>query len=240
MSALNIQRYNPDHEDEKKQLIIALHGGALSHRMYKDVVPILTAYGYTVVAPDLPGHGQSKTAGPFTFQKATECLYRIITDLRNEFSAITLVGVSLGGQVVLDILQNHPQSITSAIVSGASVAPEDEQARWEMPHMTDDEGWKKIIAEDVNQMGMDQAAGIQQESFSFQFTPPQSLPPVLVVVGEHDTAMARRDYKLLGQKLLAANHQSQMLVLDGAWHNHPIDVPERFAEVVHQWVTSLT
>lgn len=240
MSALHIQRYNPDHEDEKKQLIIALHGGALSHRMYKDVVPILTAYGYTVVAPDLPGHGQSKTAGPFTFQKATECLYRIITDLRNEFSAITLVGVSLGGQVVLDILQNHPQSITSAIVSGASVAPEDEQARWEMPHMTDDEGWKKIIAEDVNQMGMDQAAGIQQESFSFQFTPPQSLPPVLVVIGEHDTAMARRDYKLLGQKLLAANHQSQMLVLDGAWHNHPIDVPERFAEVVHQWVTSLT
>ena len=240
MSALNIQRYNPDHEDEKKQLIIALHGGALSHRMYKDVVPILTAYGYTVVAPDLPGHGQSKTAGPFTFQKATECLYRIITDFRNEFSAITLVGVSLGGQVVLDILQNHPQSITSAIVSGASVAPEDEQARWEMPHMTDDEGWKKIIAEDVNQMGMDQAAGIQQESFSFQFTPPQSLPPVMVVVGEHDTAMARRDYKLLGQKLLAANRQSQMLVLDGAWHNHPIDVPERFAEVVHQWVTSLT
>ena len=240
MSALNIQRYNPDHEDEKKQLIIALHGGALSHRMYKDVVPILTAYGYTVVAPDLPGHGQSKTAGPFTFQKATECLYRIITDLRNEFSAITLVGVSLGGQVVLDILQNHPQSITSAIVSGASVAPEDEQARWEMPHMTDDEGWKKIIAEDVNQMGMDQAAGIQQESFSFQFTPPQSLPPVLVVVGEHDTAMARRDYKLLGPKLLAANDKSQMLVLDGAWHNHPIDVPERFAEVVHQWVTSLT
>ena len=127
MSALHIQRYNPDHEDEKKQLIIALHGGALSHRMYKDVVPILTAYGYTVVAPDLPGHGQSKTAGPFTFQKATECLYRIITDLRNEFSAITLVGVSLGGQVVLDILQNHPQSITSAIVSGASVAPEDDQ-----------------------------------------------------------------------------------------------------------------
>lgn len=240
MSALNIQRYNPDHEDEKKQLIIALHGGALSHRMYKDVVPILTAYGYTVVAPDLPGHGQSKNAGPFTFQKATECLYRIITDLRNEFSAITLVGVSLGGQVVLDILQNHPQSITSAIVSGASVAPEDEQARWEMPHMTDDEGWKKIIAEDVNQMGMDQAAGIQQESFSFQFTPPQSLPPVLVVVGEHDTAMARRDYKLLGPKLLAANDKSQMLVLDGAWHNHPIDVPERFAEVVHQWVTSLT
>ena len=238
MSALHIQRYNPAQEDGKKQLIIALHGGALSHRMYKDVVPILTAYGYTMIVPDLPGHGQSKTAGPFTFQRATGCLHRVITDVRNEFNGIHLVGVSLGGQVVLDILQNNPENITSAVVSGASIAPEDDQARWEMPHMTDDEVWKNIMAEDVNQMGMDQAAAIQQESFSFKFKPPQALPPVLSVVGEHDTAMSRRDHELLGQKLLAANDKSQMLVLDGAWHNHPIDVPKKFAEVIHQWITS--
>ena len=218
--------------------LMLLNGGALSHRMYKDMVPILTAYGYAVIVPDLPGHGQSTAAGVFTFEKATEYLRNIFEDLKKHFSKITLVGVSLGGQAVLDILQRHPKDVDCAVVSGASIHPEDEKAQWEMPHVTEDKFWKEIITEVVNQMGMQHAASIQQENFSFTFQPPQSLPPVLAIVGEHDTAMARRDIKELGDLLVAANAKSQVPVMKEAWHNHPIEVPQRFADVIHQWVKS--
>lgn len=215
--------------------------------MYKDMIPILRGHGYAVSPLELNAHDQSDSDGRFTFQKASEYLHEAITALKMRkhsgkinFEKITLVGVSLGAQVALDFLQRHPVCVDSAIVSGASIHPPDEKAWWEEPHMADDGTWKKIVAEDVNQMGMENAAAIQRESVAFTFKPRHtlSLPPVLVVVGEHDTAMARRDYKELLQILQVANAKSQGLVIEDSWHNHPIGIPERFAEVVHQWVKS--
>ena len=228
-------------------LLVLLHGGGLSHLMYKDMIPILAGYGYAVDVLALDAHDQRNSDERFTFRKASEYLQEAITALKMgkhtgkiNFGKITLVGVSWGAQVALDFLRRHPVCVDSAIVSGASIHPPDEQAGWEEPHMADDGMWKKIVAEDVNAMGMQNAAAIQRQSVAFTFKPREtlSLPPVLVVVGEHDTAMARRDYKELLQILQAANAKSQGLVIEDAWHNHPIDIPERFAELVHQWVQS--
>jgi len=71
-----------------------------------DVVPILTARGYKLIIPDLPGHGRSaRTVQPFSFCSAISLLKQIIQAEKhsNMSTALTLVGISLGGQMVLKI-----------------------------------------------------------------------------------------------------------------------------------------
>ena len=224
-------------QDSSKPLLILIHGGAASHRMYRTTIPILNTHGYEVAAPDLPGHGSSVDLGPFTFVTSTKLLAPAIDKIRQEHARkVLVVGVSLGGQAVLDLLQNHPSLVDAAIVSGASIHPPDDRAQWAMPKMPTDQAWLDIIMEDVKVMGgMEKAAPLGQESFSFTFTPNETLPPMLVVVGEEDTAMSIRDLEELTALVKKGNAHSESLVVKEAWHNHPIDIPDRFAAIIEEW-----
>lgn len=218
-----------------RPLIILVHGGGLSHRMYRTTTPILNDHGYDVVATDLPGHGTAVHAGLFSFQTATLHLSQAIPKLKSGSRKILIAGVSLGGQVVLDLLQHRPDLVDAAIVSGASIHPPNNAAQWEMPHMPSDQEWFTIMAEDIQTMGMENAPSIQEASFAFSFKPQGSLPPVQIAVGEHDTSMAKRDFEELTALVKQGNAQSEGRILEGAWHNHPIDVPEQFAELIESW-----
>jgi pimeloyl-ACP methyl ester carboxylesterase len=218
-------------------ILVLIHGGALSHRMYRTLIPYFTAQGFHVLAPDLPGHGKSSFLGPFTFPKATDYLSRALQALIRSNHRVVTVGVSLGGQVVLDLLAHYPDIVTAAIVSGVSIDPPSEDAQWEMPHMPTDPQWLSVMMEDVGVMGMENAQGIQEASFKFKFEPAEALlPPVLVVVGEQDVAMAKRDFEHLLQLVQRNERRSRGLIMKGAWHNHPIDVPQVFADVVTEWI----
>ena len=241
MAEISLHYFAPVEQPESlKPLLILLHGGALSHRMYHTIIPILIARGFEVIAPDLPGHGSSLRTGPFTFKSATHLLCSSIQKLKKGQQQKTLiVGVSLGGQVILDLLQHHADIADAAIVSGASIHPPDENTHWEMPHMPTDQKWLTLMTEDVNVMGIENAQGVQQESFAFAFSPSGILPPVLVVVGENDVSMAKRDFEELAILATGGNGRSESRVLEGAWHNHPIDIPQRFATLIEEWAAKV-
>ncbi|KAI9700698.1 MAG: hypothetical protein M1836_002067 [Candelina mexicana] len=229
---------------QSKPTIILIHGGASSSRMYKDMIPYLLERGYPILAPDLPGHGQSASLGPFTFSRSSSLLHDVITVYQNETHPVktVIVGISLGGQAVLDLLAHHHDLVDAAIVSGAAIHPPDEKAQGEIPHLPSSQDWMQIIMADVQAMGgMEKAQALQTESFGFRLedgADPQ-WPPVLVVVGEKDTAMAGRDFDELTSLMKEKNDKSKGTVLSDAWHNHSIDVPERFADVVHEWVNDI-
>lgn len=110
---------------EEKVSIILVHGGALSKRMYKDMEPILSAEGYHVVCPDLPGHGGSVHLGLFSFPASTDYLRSQAKKTREDppIEKIVIVGVSLGGQAALHFLSQHPALADAAVVSGISIHP---------------------------------------------------------------------------------------------------------------------
>jgi len=237
-------------------IIFLVHGGASSSRMYDEVVPLLTSHNYHVKLPDLPGHGKTAISartrsgqipqhhGQFQFSFATTSLRDIILELKQSHSSnlVVLVGISLGGQIVLDFLSKYPYLVSAAIVSGVSIHPPDGKASWEMPRLpTEDERWMKVLTEDMNAMGVENAQQVQDTSFNFTFDAPcgsekAKFPPTLVLIGENDVAMAKRDFKELATKVKAANSKSEEMVLQGAWHNHSIDVPEVFADIVIKWI----
>lgn len=235
---LNPQLIQTKHDQSSRVSLILLHGGALSHRMFKSVVPHLASKCSQIYAPDLPGHGDSVHLGPFTFSNSTSLLLSAIKQLRSkEDTEICLVGVSLGGQAVLNVLQHDEDHLVDcAIVASAPVRPPDTAAQWEMPVMPPDQAWLDMMMEDVKKMGMENASQLQNESFNFNLEVPQTLPPVLVVIGSGDIAMAKRDYEYLCDEVKKANEKSKGLVLEDAWHNHPIDIPERFAQVILDWI----
>lgn len=55
------------------------------------------------------------------------------------------------------------------------------------------------------------------------------------MIGEHDVAMARRDLNELLEMCKGLIGQSEGLVLEGARHNHGVDVPGRFAEAAQEF-----
>lgn len=229
-----------------KPLIVLVHGGASSNRMYRKVIPHLEQSGFECVAPDLPGHGSEAEGGPFTFEAANRIVTKAITGKQSSASEqhrkAVLVGISLGGQVVLSFLTSGSASLVdAAIVSGVSIGPPDEDASWEMPHMPADREWLDLMMEDVNIAGMKNMPDLQAKSLSFTFNVAESttLPPVLVVIGQNDVAMAKRDFDALTKKVKNANHQSDSLIMQDAWHNHSIDVPDRFSRVILDWAETV-
>ncbi|KAI9721085.1 MAG: hypothetical protein M1812_002566 [Candelaria pacifica] len=229
--------------------LILIHGGASSSRMYKDMLPYLLNRGYPLLVPDLPGHGRSVSLGPFTFSRSTPLLHDAITAFKARYqpAKTVIVGISLGGQAVLDLLAHHPNIADAAIVSGVAIHPPDDKAQGEVPHLPSSQKWTQIIIGDVQAMGgIEKAQALQAESFAFRLGDGGEgirdgengleWPPVLVVVGDKDTAMARRDFDELSSLMRAKNDMSKGTVIQDAWHNHSIDVPERFAELVDEWV----
>lgn len=93
--------------------IALLHALGLSHRMWERQVADLKGR-YRMLAPDLPGHGESP--GPFTLARALET---VVTTLRSEEEPVHLCGLSLGATVAIPAALAAPEKVRSLVVSGA-------------------------------------------------------------------------------------------------------------------------
>lgn len=89
-------------------VILLVHGMAGSSRTWLEVMNIL-AHDYTVIAPDLLGHGESaKPMGDYSLGAYASGLRDLLVGTLGIESA-TLVGQSLGGGVVMQLAYQHPE-----------------------------------------------------------------------------------------------------------------------------------
>jgi pimeloyl-ACP methyl ester carboxylesterase len=88
-------------------VLLLIHGIAGSSRAWTEVMPLL-ARDYTVVAPDLIGHGESaKPLGDYSLGAHASGLRDLLAVLGIERA--TLVGQSLGGGVAMQLAYQHPE-----------------------------------------------------------------------------------------------------------------------------------
>jgi pimeloyl-ACP methyl ester carboxylesterase len=89
-------------------VILLVHGMAGSSRTWLEVMKTL-ARDYTVIAPDLLGHGESaKPIGDYSLGAYASGLRDLLVGTLGIESA-TLVGQSLGGGVVMQLAYQHPE-----------------------------------------------------------------------------------------------------------------------------------
>ena len=100
------------------ETIIFLHGGAMAGWMWDDQLKAFS--DYHCIVPDLPEHGLSSDVKPFTIGNSAE----IILDLIHEHTIngnANLVGMSLGAQIIVQILSKAPKLVDHAFISGTMI-----------------------------------------------------------------------------------------------------------------------
>ena len=101
-------------------VVILLHGGGLSWWNYRDVATRL-AERYHVVIPVLDGHADSDV--PFTTIEDNAA--RLISYIDANFGGqvLAISGLSLGGQIAVEVLSQRPDICRYALIESALVKP---------------------------------------------------------------------------------------------------------------------
>ncbi len=105
---------------ENSDVIILLHGGGLSWWNYKEVAEILQT-DYHVFLPILDGHAGSDKQFTTIENNASEIIEFINSKLGG--SVLMIGGLSLGGQILLEILSQRKDICKYAIVESALAIP---------------------------------------------------------------------------------------------------------------------
>ena len=113
---MRIQEYGTD----KKDVILLLHGGGLSWWNYREVAKLLQGE-YHIILPILDGHAGSDR--PFTSieENAAEIISFIDEHLGGK--ALLIGGLSLGGQILLEMLSQRRDICSYALIESAAVIP---------------------------------------------------------------------------------------------------------------------
>ncbi len=97
--------------------LVLIHGAGMDHTVWALVGPALAARGWTVLAPDLPGHGRSKGPARDSIAAYAEDLARWTRRLG--LMAPVLVGHSMGALVALEAAARMPAAALVLIGAAA-------------------------------------------------------------------------------------------------------------------------
>ena len=239
---------------ENSDVMILLHGGGLSWWNYKEAAEILRT-DYHVILPILDGHTGSDK--PFTTieDNASE----IIEFINKQFgrSVLMMGGLSLGGQILLEVLSQCKDICKYAIVESALVIPSKFTYSMIKPAFGSGYGlikykWfsklqykslriKKNLFDEYyrDTCGIsksDMIAFLQENSlYSLKETIRDCQATVQIFVGEKENHAMRKSAKIIHEKL----EDSFLQILPNMYHgefsiNHADDYVSRILEMVEQ------
>ena len=109
-----------EYGDQNPETVILLHGGGLSWWNYRDVAQLLSDR-FHVVLPILDGHADSDA--PFT--SIEDNAAKIIAHIDQHFGGKVLAvgGLSLGGQIAVEMLTQRPDICRFALLESTLVKP---------------------------------------------------------------------------------------------------------------------
>ncbi|EYR63540.1 alpha/beta hydrolase [Actinotalea ferrariae CF5-4] len=117
--------------------LVLLHGFPLDHRMWLDVTDLLPG-DPTVLAPDLPGFGDSPAgddvaeglgapAGTPSLEVAADAVAAVLREAGVERAVVA--GLSMGGYVAMAVLERHPDLVAGLGLVDTKSTADDDAAR---------------------------------------------------------------------------------------------------------------
>ncbi|MBT2470422.1 alpha/beta fold hydrolase [Streptomyces sp. ISL-66] len=134
--------------------VILLHGHPFDHTIWAPQTAALTTAGYRVITPDLRGYGRSPAIEDKTL------LAGFADDLAVLFDALGIEeavvgGVSMGGQIAMEMRLRHPGRVRALVLSDTSAPPETQEGktlRRELAERLLREGMKPYTDEVIDKM----------------------------------------------------------------------------------------
>ncbi len=105
--------------DPDVSLVLLMHGEPSWSYLYRTMIPVLTAAGLQVVAPDLVGFGRSdkpSERSDYTFARHVEWMRELLFD-RLDLREVTLVGQDWGGLIGLRLVGEHPDRFARVVAA---------------------------------------------------------------------------------------------------------------------------
>jgi 3-oxoadipate enol-lactonase/4-carboxymuconolactone decarboxylase len=214
---------------------------------------------FDVVAWDLPGHGYNTSVPEesFTMGELARGVLRVLDEILEQRDQYGGSFDSVGGAVGLQLLLDHPDRVTSAVllctgarigepamwagrvgqvsISGTSVMVSGSAERWFGPGFLDrspDVGSALLHAlQDTDDRGYIQVCEALAE-FDVRDRLPKIDAPVLAVAGSADVATPTENLREIAEQV----QHGRLVELDGVAHLAPAEQPERVARLIRQHV----
>lgn len=241
--------------------LVLLHGGGVSGWIWQPIWQRLPQFHYLV--PDLPEHGKSAAAGPFTIRDAAERIAELIAT-RAHGGRAHVVGLSLGGQVTTQLLATAPQCLQRVVLSGTAVRPAQALAfarhPWGrrllqglitayMPFRNLDwllranqralgipDDLTDEFRADTRRLTVDAFLRIvvdQSQAFRIPAGSTRANVPVLVMAGQKEDASIMESLR----ELVSTLPQAHGAIAPGLGHHWCLEAPGLFARTVQAWLS---
>ena len=140
------------------QKILCLHGQPSWSYLYRKMIPLLTAAGHRVIAPDLVGFGRSDkptNMDDYTYDSHTDWLSQWLTGL--DLKGLTLICQDWGGLLGLRLVAMHPERFDRVVIANTGF-PDSKSVPDEVSDMMG-KFWPQIPVADAAEVGKQMAAG---------------------------------------------------------------------------------
>ncbi len=238
--------------------LVLVHGHPFSRRMWAPQLETLSDELH-VIAPDLPGYGESPPAGGITrMRDLADAVLGLLDAL--EIERATVAGLSMGGLVAMELGLGDPERVDGLVLAATTAA-----------RLTDEEAARRrAAAEDIEENGMlgqtvemlprlfgpaasrDPELTVPIAATMLRTTPagaaaalrgraerpdyerllPGLRPPALVIAGDSDAYSTKE----ITDQLVDALPSPDVVILDGIGHLPNLEAPERFDEAVRAFV----
>ena len=241
-----------EYGQQDNPVILLLHGGGLSWWNYREVAEILSAQ-YHVVLPVLDGHAGNDA--PFT--SIEENAARLFSYIDDHFDGriLALGGLSLGGQVAVEMLSQHPDICRYALLESTLVKPMKLTAaligptfdmsyglikqKWFAKLQAEYLGIPKDLFDDYYRdtckiSKADMITFLKANSlYTIKPSLSKSMARIKIVAGAKEQKSIRDSAKLLHQAI----PESNMEILPGLRHGDlSINHPQIYAQMLTDWI----
>ena len=232
---------------QNKNVIVLLHGGGLSWWNYRDAAEILSA-DFHVVLPVLDGHGGER------FTSIEDNAARILSCIDEYFGGQVAVlgGLSLGGQIALEMLAQRPDICRSALIESVLVKPSRLTraligptfavsyglikqrwfARWQASYL----GIPKALFEDYYRdtcaISKEDLIAFTQANCGYTLKPMETTARVKIVAGSREPRSILESAKMIHRAIPG----SELAILPGLRHGDlSLNHPELYARILTDW-----
>lgn len=140
------------------QIVLCLHGQPSWSYLYRKMIPILTAAGHRVIAPDLVGFGRSDKPAAvedYSYAAHVDWLRQWLVGL--DLQGLTLMCQDWGGLIGLRVVAEEPDRFARLVIANTGL-PDSRQVTPEVSALLDD-AWPKVPVPSPAQVGERFAAG---------------------------------------------------------------------------------